>query len=253
MRRPSARGAARSRRARRRRRAAPHASVSVEGRRLGARAATSSATSRSPIGSPPPRSRACRPRSRARPASSPTSSTSARHASRSACAPSARTAPRPTRQVGLAPAPSGTSQSEHLAGLRDRLGERRVLLQLAADEREHRRRAPAPRYAGDRLRVGAPSSARRRSTMTSRPPTAKRPSALQAATASSPLASAALEVLDRVLAEAVREPPQRAVDLRPVGAGEQVDGLQRRPSAPSIGGGRGRRRAAAPSSARRRP
>ena len=184
----------------------------------------------------PPRWRASRPRSRARSRSSPTSSTSgAAGLAVGLRRRAARTASRPRSAGRPAARPRVAVVDEHLAGLGDGLRERRVLLQLAADEREHRRRARgSSRYAATAF-ASAAFQRSTSSTMTSRRSPPKRPSALQAATTSSPLVSCALEVLDRVLAEAVAEPLERARRSSAGRCRDQVDGLELAPSPPSIG------------------
>ena len=114
---------------------------------------------------------------------------------------------------------------EHLAELRDRLQERGVLAELA------RRRARARLPASGRPRTPRspsrprPSSRSTSSTTTSRS-VPKSPSEFDAATASSPDVSSAAEQLDAVGVEAVAEPAERALDLRPVRAGQEVERLE---------------------------
>ena len=64
------------------------------------------------------------------------------------------------------------------------------------------------------------------STMTARDSPPKRPSELQAATASSPEVSDGVELLGRVLTDPRPQPLQRQRDLRPVAPREEVDRLQ---------------------------
>ncbi len=169
-----------------------------------------------------PRSRACRPRPRARTRSSPTSSDRRRHASGSALAPCSVNCSAIQRWIAFV----WTSQISTSPTPADRLRDRRVLLQLAADERERRPGRGRLQVVGDRLRVRAPSSPRRCRPARAACPPPKRPSALQAATASSPVVSAASCSSTASGSKRARSRADRPVDLRPVASRDQVRRLQ---------------------------
>ena len=191
---------------------APHASVSAKCW-LSARAATSSSTARRPCSLSPPTSRACRPRSRAR-RGRRRRARSARGTppARPAC-PAARTARRPS---SAGPA-SGRPRSRSSPALRDRLRERRVLLQLARDERERVSRARRLQVLGDG-RVVAFQPSTPPTTISRCPPRQRRdgppPNSPSAFAAQRVLARVGgLVQLDRVGREAAPQPLQRPVDL----------------------------------------
>ena len=117
---------------------------------VSATAATSSSTSCSPIGSSPAQSASLSISFASWWKSSPTRWISAAHASGSARAPAWRNRSA-THWLTFRFA---TVVREHLARLRARLRQRRVLLQLLGDEREHRARRRGGEIRLDRLHVG---------------------------------------------------------------------------------------------------
>ena len=154
----------------------------------------------------PPRSRACRSRSRARRGRRRPSRSSARHASASALAPCARELlGDPLRQL-----PLRHLVRQHLAGLRDRLRERGVGLDLLGDEREHGRRRGCREIRGDLLHVGRLPAAPASSTITSRPSPTKSPSELHDAIDVGAGRLARVQMLGRVVADPVTQPAHRA-------------------------------------------
>ena len=160
------RASARRRAGRRRRRAAPQASVRFHGGDVRARRDERVDVRLGHLVARSPRSRACRPRPRARRGRR-------RRARRARGTPRAR----PSRRGSL-----NCSASQRVDRPRrhvpdrtsprfgDRLRERRVLLQLAADERERRPGRRRLEVGGDRLRVRRPSTPRRSRRTTSRRP-----------------------------------------------------------------------------------
>ena len=117
---------------------------------VSATAATSSSTSRSPIGSSPAQSASLSISFASWWKSSPTRWTSAAHASGSARAP----AWRKRSATQLVTFRFATVVGQHLARLRAGFRQRRVLLQLLGDEREHRAGRRGGEVRLDRLHVG---------------------------------------------------------------------------------------------------
>ena len=146
---PRARRSSRWRRASGRASRCAQASVSANVG-VSATAATSSSTSCSPIGSSPAQSASLSISFASWWKSSPTRWISAAHASGSARAP----AWRKRSATQLVDVPLRDLEGEHLAGLRARLRQRRVLLQLLGDERQHRAGRRRGEVRLDRLHVG---------------------------------------------------------------------------------------------------
>ena len=114
---------------------------------------------------------------------------------------------------------------EDVARLRARLPERRVLLELGGDEREHGVGSGAREVRRDRLDVGGLPAL---DVLDDDEPAAAAEQAQRVARRDG-VVTAGLErgeELDAVLADPVAQPPERALDLRPVAAGDQVDGLE---------------------------
>ena len=106
-----------------------------------------------------------------------------------------------------------------------RLREGSVLAEAFADEREHRLGRGRRQIFGDRLSIGGLPAL---DLVDEHEPTAGREQAHRVAGGDRVVACGVprREPLDRVLAEALAQPAERALDLRPVAAGEQVGRLE---------------------------
>ena len=122
-------------------------------------------------------------------------------------------------------APLGHVPVQNLAGSRSDLRDRRVLLQFAGDERQGRRRRRRLQVRGDRLRVrGLPGL--RLGDDDQAPVAREQPERVAHGDDVLPRRRARRVQLHGVGGEAGSEALERAIDLRPVAAGHQVNGLE---------------------------
>jgi hypothetical protein len=114
---------------------------------------------------------------------------------------------------------------EQIADLRTGLGQRGVLLELRGDECEHGVGRGARKVRSDRLRVGGLPAV---DVLDDHEPPASAEQAERVARRDRVVAARLVrgEKLRRVLADAIAQPSQRALDLRAIGARDQVDGLE---------------------------
>ena len=136
------------------------------------------------------------------------------------------------------PASLGDVVEQQVAALRARLRDRRVLLHLEPDEREHGVGRGRRQVGGDRLDVGSLPAAGRRAARSSfcavdvghddEPRVAEQAARVAERDDVGPARLERRDDLDRLGHEARPQALHRRLDLRPVAARDQVGGLQRR-------------------------